>query len=745
MKELEGLWWTINQEKVQGKLTITDENKITLSTYKKIYDTHIICGFGQGQKITLLDAELDRIDIYTNAIQKDETETMNDDENTELKYSVYTYTIGLAIFGHIYERKGDIRIKELALYYTKLDEWIDWEVSMPEALSREEDILVKMQKFNEKIIKTEKFKLMIRNPYTIKKTAYKIEINNQVEIVAKDIINESIQTAQGIIQCLQYFLTLCIGDNINVEKIKAIDFFDRNIEIVLGYGKSNYENRSILKNIVKYKDIESDIEKIIKNWIDVYEENELLMVNFVKLHTEKDLLVSEYMNLMSAIESLHLLVTGKEQSKDSCADIIKNLLKETNFILNFSESEMKELSIKAKNIRRYFVHANKTQKQIVHSNISIIKSIMNILIEAIRSRIMLQIGIDSKIIENYYKNIEELKKIKYDIINNVNEEERIIFEEENERRKIMNSLSKKDKESIAELNAIMGTRYRETELNLENSKDLIEAIENATAEYMDYMHYWGELSNIMENFDQSLEVFHPEKWFNMAIGRENKTSLIDETISSLYDASDNMSELASKAEERCKEIWQFMLLGNNHEVQTYFIGSLFKYSKEMLLEAIDDVIENIFEIEYENQVQDDTQNFAKGIKEYLEKESIERKTKQMQTIFIEYPKCSTCKKAKEWLKQNNIKFEERNIVTQTPTEKELTEWIERSGQEIKKWFNTSGLKYKELNLKEKLSNMTDKEKIKLLSSDGMLIKRPILISDEAILIGFKEEKWKEII
>lgn len=117
----------------------------------------------------------------------------------------------------------------------------------------------------------------------------------------------------------------------------------------------------------------------------------------------------------------------------------------------------------------------------------------------------------------------------------------------------------------------------------------------------------------------------------------------------------------------------------------------------------------------------------------------------MATKFIEYPKCSTCKKAKKWLEENKVEFEERNIVTETPTEKELTDWISRSGQDIKKWFNTSGLKYKELNLKEKLTNMTDKEKIKLLASDGMLIKRPILVTDKAILTGFKEEKWKEII
>lgn len=116
----------------------------------------------------------------------------------------------------------------------------------------------------------------------------------------------------------------------------------------------------------------------------------------------------------------------------------------------------------------------------------------------------------------------------------------------------------------------------------------------------------------------------------------------------------------------------------------------------------------------------------------------------MKNIFIEYPKCSTCKKAKKWLEDNKIEFTERNIVTETPTVEELTKWIRESKEEIKKWFNTSGLKYKELNLKEKLLTMTDTEKVELLASDGMLIKRPLLISDKGIFIGFKEEKWKSL-
>lgn len=117
----------------------------------------------------------------------------------------------------------------------------------------------------------------------------------------------------------------------------------------------------------------------------------------------------------------------------------------------------------------------------------------------------------------------------------------------------------------------------------------------------------------------------------------------------------------------------------------------------------------------------------------------------MKNIFIEYPKCSTCKKAKKWLEENNIEFEDRNIVEETPTVKELTEWIKKSEENIKRWFNTSGLRYKELNLKEKLLTMNEEEKIALLASDGMLIKRPLVISDKGILVGFKEGEWKEML
>ena len=117
----------------------------------------------------------------------------------------------------------------------------------------------------------------------------------------------------------------------------------------------------------------------------------------------------------------------------------------------------------------------------------------------------------------------------------------------------------------------------------------------------------------------------------------------------------------------------------------------------------------------------------------------------MKKLFIEYQKCSTCKNAKKWLDDNKIEYIDRNIIIEVPTKEELTKWIQKSGKDIKKWFNTSGLKYKRLNLKEKLLEMTDEEKINLLSSDGMLIKRPIIVTEKEILVGFKKEEWEEII
>lgn len=116
----------------------------------------------------------------------------------------------------------------------------------------------------------------------------------------------------------------------------------------------------------------------------------------------------------------------------------------------------------------------------------------------------------------------------------------------------------------------------------------------------------------------------------------------------------------------------------------------------------------------------------------------------MKNLFIEYPKCSTCQKAKKWLEENNINFEDRNIVTETPTKEELKKWATKFGMEPKKLFNTSGIKYRELKIKEKLDNMTDDEIYELLASDGMLIKRPLFISENLMLKGFKIKEWENI-
>ena len=112
-------------------------------------------------------------------------------------------------------------------------------------------------------------------------------------------------------------------------------------------------------------------------------------------------------------------------------------------------------------------------------------------------------------------------------------------------------------------------------------------------------------------------------------------------------------------------------------------------------------------------------------------------------LFLEYPKCSTCKKAKNWLESNGVEFEDRHIVENNPTADELKAWYEKSGFPLKKFFNTSGLKYKELGLKDKLPDMTEEEQINLLATDGMLVKRPLVIGDDFVLIGFKEDQWAE--
>ena len=112
-------------------------------------------------------------------------------------------------------------------------------------------------------------------------------------------------------------------------------------------------------------------------------------------------------------------------------------------------------------------------------------------------------------------------------------------------------------------------------------------------------------------------------------------------------------------------------------------------------------------------------------------------------IFICYPKCSTCQKAKKWLDEHDIVYNERHIVEENPTYDELKEWHKKSGLPLKRFFNTSGLLYKEMKLKDKLSEMSEEEQLKLLATNGMLVKRPIVVGDDMVFVGFKEAELTE--
>lgn len=118
----------------------------------------------------------------------------------------------------------------------------------------------------------------------------------------------------------------------------------------------------------------------------------------------------------------------------------------------------------------------------------------------------------------------------------------------------------------------------------------------------------------------------------------------------------------------------------------------------------------------------------------------------MSVLFLEYPKCSTCKKAKKWLGEHGVKYVDRDITTENPTAVELAEWHARSGLPLRRLFNTSGMKYRELGIKAKLdAGMTDAECFDVLASDGMLVKRPLLVGDDFVIPGFKEETWAGVL
>lgn len=112
-------------------------------------------------------------------------------------------------------------------------------------------------------------------------------------------------------------------------------------------------------------------------------------------------------------------------------------------------------------------------------------------------------------------------------------------------------------------------------------------------------------------------------------------------------------------------------------------------------------------------------------------------------LFVEYPKCTTCKKAKKWLEENGFQFDDRDIKVDRPSEEELRRWHKESGLPLRRFFNTSGQIYREMKLKDRLPDMTEDEQFELLASDGMLVKRPIIVKDGDVLVGFKEAEWSE--
>ncbi len=114
-------------------------------------------------------------------------------------------------------------------------------------------------------------------------------------------------------------------------------------------------------------------------------------------------------------------------------------------------------------------------------------------------------------------------------------------------------------------------------------------------------------------------------------------------------------------------------------------------------------------------------------------------------LFLEYPACITCRKAKKWLEENNLLFEDRHIKQNPPTKEELSSWQKKSGLPLRRFFNTSGQLYKSLNLKERLDDMSEEEQLTLLASDGMLVKRPLLIGEDFVFVGFKSAEWSALL
>lgn len=615
MKELNGVWWTGNKKKISGTLKITDDNTIYLTTYEPLYDIDIINGYAEGQEITLIDNYLDRIDTYHSPEAKEDCYIA---QNIDMEYKTYRYISETLITGFAYERKGDIRLETVDINFTNLEQWMDSEREEPGLEKDGEKIKITLQDLKSKKIKYEGYAINIQQYYIYSKEKYKVKIESQSAISIQDIYHLYINEIRDLIYEMQCFMVLCTGNNINVEKIRAKDMFQNNLEIILGYGKSNYENRSKIKNIIKYKDIEENIKEVLKNWTKIYSKNELLVNNFIRLQKNEDILSSEYINLMSAIDSLYLAIHDLRETKESFFNILKELLNKANFILNLSEEEIGKIANKVKEYRRYYIRSNKKQRDEVNQNLSLVQEIISFLIEIIRIVILLEIGVKKEKIEESYKRMPTMQEINQNIVEEINPEEEIIDERIKKGRKIVRPLSKKDRELVGQINARLGMRHRTRAYDLENKDDIIELAQQITAEYMDMSHYYGEVANIAERFDQSLEIYHPEKWAKLTTPEGTGNPLIDNIIQNLNELEDDLYELADEVENEVREIWTLILETENKEVRKELIGDIEEYTKEERLQALEDVIEDIFEVEYNDQVQKDTYNFAKAIKEVLE-------------------------------------------------------------------------------------------------------------------------------
>lgn len=175
-------------------------------------------------------------------------------------------------------------------------------------------------------------------------------------------------------------------------------------------------------------------------------------------------------------------------------------------------------------------------------------------------------------------------------------------------------IDKEQKEKIELLNKVLGTRYRTKPYNLAHPKDLIEAAIFITSEYVDMEYYWSTLNDINSNFDESLEVFYPARWMNLSLENTTEVEEIDEAIDALESAEESMSILMDKAEEKCKWIWELILLSNFKEVKEYFFGKNVQFDEQKVSEVLDGNLSEVYDgSNYKYTVEDSAKEFAKQL------------------------------------------------------------------------------------------------------------------------------------